>query len=266
MGRYLAQTWEGVVSAESDDGHRLGLRILLVDDDPAVRRLVGQMLEADGYAVVNAESVVTAAEAIEAAGHPFDAAVLDVCLPDGQGFEIIERLRDGQLPCGVVLMTGSPSEEIVAKSIGVGVSEFLPKPYRRAELSRAVSSAIDQTRSWRQRVSAAMSGDTPAIESLKGDALRAWLGGDGGDGSARALELGWDEAGRIAAELADTGGLTERERETLERVLLGQSNPEIAASLAISANTVKYHMRNLLAKLELASRSDLMRFLVERGR
>jgi len=241
-----------------------GLRVLVVDDDRAVQGLVAMMLEAAGYEVIQAASVASALVAIDD-GAPFDAAVLDVGLPDGEGFDIVDTLRQGSTPCASVLMTGSPNAETVNRSIGAGVSDFLAKPYRRDELVKAVGCAADLTRTWRGRVSSAKAGSVEAVEAAGREKVLAWIDGDEAQGPC-PLELGRDEAGRVAAELAKDGGLTERERETLEHVLLGASNPEIAASLTISANTVKYHLRNLFAKLELESRSDLMRFLVERGR
>ena len=63
--------------------------------------------------------------------------------------------------------------------------------------------------------------------------------------------------------LSRRGNLTARERETVELLLRGYSNEEIAAALSISGHTVKYHVRNILRKLSLATRTDLFRLLVE---
>lgn len=252
------------MSTDSGARRDSGERVLVVDDDRTVQGLVGMMLEAEGYVVVKAANVTDARSAIKDSD-PFDAAVLDVGLPDGEGFDIVEALREGPSPCASILMTGSPNAETVNRSICAGVSEFLAKPYRREALIKAVCAASELTRAWRGRVSAAQPGSAEAVELAGRAQVEAWVVDDASHHDGRPLELGRDEAGRIARELAKNGRLTEREQETLERVLLGASNPEIAASLAISANTVKYHLRNLFTKLELESRSDLMRFLVERG-
>src|SRR5690606_27784153 len=77
-----------------------------------------------------------------------------------------------------------------------------------------------------------------------------------------STELPEADIHRLTQALVQRYGLTERERETLELILRGLQNIEIAAMLDISGNTVKYHVRNLLTKLGMESRTELFRSLL----
>lgn len=233
--------------------------MLVVDDDAAMRRLVRDVLERAGHEVVLAQDVAGARALLH---QVFDAAVLDIGLPDGEGFDILAALRGGDAPCASVLMTGLPDADNVGRSIEAGVGEFLAKPYRPAQLLSAVESAMRTTRVFRGRVST-VRGVPPS------NACATPVAAPCGTGAPRLrgeLSLGGADVGGVAVELAAEGGLTDRERQTLELVLVGASNPQIATQLDISANTVKYHVKNMLTKLGLDSRSDLLRHIVERRR
>lgn len=239
-------------------------RVLVVDDDDGTRKTVGRVLQRAGYEVSLAGTV---ASALALLGQVFDAAVLDVGLPDGEGFEIVTHLRQGPSPCAAVVLTGTPDGVVVQRSIGAGVTEFLAKPCGNAELLRAVDAAVVLTQSYRERLQAAKPGSPGDCPPSPGATRRRASGSDGSP-PAPALEMGLGsaEASHVARALATEGGLTDREQQTLELVLVGASNPQIARQLDISPNTVKYHVKNMLSKLGLESRSDLLRHIVERGR
>lgn len=112
-------------------------RILVVDDRPTIRRMVEAMLHSAGYDVVAADCV---SAAVECAKHPrrIDLAVLDVELPDGQGFDILESLRARPRPCGVVIMTGNTTAQVAEQVASLNIREFLSKPFPRTALLDAV--------------------------------------------------------------------------------------------------------------------------------
>ena len=212
-----------------------GATVLLLEDDPSVSRWIARLLERNGCKCEHHESVTKGLAAV--AARVFDLAVLDVQLPDGRGFEVLGALRKHDQPCGVVIMTGDPAHQTVVDSIEMGVTEFLPKPFRAEELLSAMSRAHGMTTNWRERLAHATPG-------ARGELSRAE---------------------RLAADLAARGGLTDRERETLADMLAGRQYSEIAARLRISPNTVKYHALNVLRKLDLKSRNELVRLLVGPG-
>lgn len=221
----------------------------MVEDDATVALVVSTTLQDAGCQVTHAANVRAATELLS---HPFDVAVLDVGLPDGQGFEVLEALRRHASPCSAVMMTGDPNDTTVANSIAAGVSEFLAKPFDTGQLVAAVGRALDTTRRWRDRMELARGHD------------------DGGDADRpsepRAVVGAVDTRDLEPAvqRMVEEGGLTEREREILELILAGLQNSDIAHSLSISANTVKYHVRNILTKLGLESRTELFRSLLQR--
>ena len=218
--------------------------VLVVEDDPLVANLVLKCLRREGYSPTLATTIHAGARALQ---DGFDVAVIDVSLPDGQGFELLELLHAPESAVGVVMMTGEPTDEVVHRSIRQGVAEFLPKPFTPTQLAGAVRGALRVTQSYRQRLSASWGPGRAQRQSEE---------------AATPADLPRDEHERIVAKLAAEGGLTDRERETLDLMLAGLQNADIADDLDISANTVKYHVRNILTKLGLGSRTELFRFLI----
>jgi DNA-binding NarL/FixJ family response regulator len=230
-----------------------GTRVLLVEDDRSVALVVDACLTDAGCAVTAAACVRDASDALSTS-RGFDVAVVDVGLPDGRGFEVIDALRRHDAPCCAVMMTGDPSDATIADSIAAGISEFLAKPFDDGELLDAVARAVEVTRQWRSRIELARGGD--------GDGHGH--GNSGDRSSAPRVVPAVDESDLEPAvrRMAAQGGLTDRERQILELILAGLQNADIANSLSISANTVKYHVRNMLTKLELESRTELFRTLL----
>lgn len=105
--------------------------ILLVDDDPRVCRLLSQYLNSEGYRVRTADS----AEALfkEMAKRPADLIILDIMLPDQDGFVVTRQLR-AQSDVPIVMLTGKA--DVVDKVVGLelGADDYLTKPFDRREL------------------------------------------------------------------------------------------------------------------------------------
>ena len=110
---------------EADKGR---LRILVVDDDLAVRLLVGKTLEREGFMVTEAESGEIALAAF--AGHGCDLVLLDVMMPGLDGFVTCARLR--QMPDGarvpIVMITGLNDKPSIQRAYGAGATDFITKP------------------------------------------------------------------------------------------------------------------------------------------
>ena len=107
-------------------------KILLVDDEKALLDMVRDFLQEDGYTQI--KTAGTAAEAVAAAKdwNP-DFAVLDVMLPDGDGFSLLERLRTfTAIP--VLFLTARGEDEDKIKWLGLGADDYMAKPFLPREL------------------------------------------------------------------------------------------------------------------------------------
>lgn len=121
----------------------MGHKVLVVDDDPAILRLLNQSLELEGY------SVSTATDGEEALAElprsEPDVVVLDVMMPKLNGFDVLERIRrdpkTATLP--VILLTAKSSKEDVWEGWQRGVDYYMTKPFDIDELLRFISYVIE---------------------------------------------------------------------------------------------------------------------------
>jgi DNA-binding response OmpR family regulator len=109
-----------------------GPRLLLLEDDANVAGTLTSRLTSEGYAVTHASSVRAAREAL--GGPAFQVAVLDVGLPDGDGFEIAQTLRDRSPATAVLFLTayGTPEDRI--HGLELGADDYVTKPFVFREL------------------------------------------------------------------------------------------------------------------------------------
>lgn len=120
-------------------------KILIVEDDPDINKALRIRLQADGYSVICAEdSLLGLSAAVRE--HP-DLMLLDVTMPAGDGFSIVERIRDHtDLPdIPFIVLTASKRPEYAAKARELGAVAYFEKPYESQELLSVVRSALDGT-------------------------------------------------------------------------------------------------------------------------
>ena len=103
------------------------LRVLIIDDDPAIATLVRRILEAQGYRRITV--VGTAADGLEAA-RDADLILLDQELPDGFGVDLVPRLVSRPDPPSVIMVTGAGNEDLVAGALRAGAEDYLAKNAR----------------------------------------------------------------------------------------------------------------------------------------
>lgn len=103
------------------------MRVLLVEDDSKLRNLLKTILIRNNFAVDTTDSAVKCEEM--AIVNPYDAIVLDVILPDGDGFKVCKRLRENGVSSGVLMISVRGSVEKRIKGIDIGADDFLPKPF-----------------------------------------------------------------------------------------------------------------------------------------
>jgi DNA-binding response OmpR family regulator len=109
--------------------------ILIVDDDPGLRAMLAEQLSVDGeFLAVEAGSAVEAEACIAARGARFDALILDVGLPDGDGRDLCARLRRNGFKMPIIMLTGSDEEADVVRGLDSGANDYIAKPFRLAEL------------------------------------------------------------------------------------------------------------------------------------
>lgn len=201
------------------------LRVVVVDDHPIWR----SGLRADlgqGFHVVGEAG--TADEAIEVirAERP-DLVVCDLHLPGG-GLQIVRACAE-QVP--IVMLTVSEAERDLLDAVAAGAVGYLVKSTPPDELRVALRRAAD--------------GEPVFSPSLA------------------ALVLG--EFRRLSTEAGPVQPLSAREREVLQLVARGHTYKEIGEELYIAEKTVENHVRNILGKLHLSRRQELVRYALEHG-
>src|SRR5215470_2877061 len=116
-------------------------RVLVVDDDPGMRRLCARTLGHEGWDVEVVDGGKAALDCVAAPGAPFDCVVSDVNMPGMDGFALIAAIRhhDDDLP--VLLMTGDPSLDGAVRAIDTGAVSYLSKPFDHETLAAGVARA-----------------------------------------------------------------------------------------------------------------------------
>ena len=113
--------------------------ILIIDDEPQIRKLLEITLESNGYKVLQAETGKEGV--IQAASHPPELILLDIGLPDKSGHEILKELRQWYNKAIIILSVQNNETDIVT-ALDNGATDYLSKPFRTAELLARIRSAI----------------------------------------------------------------------------------------------------------------------------
>ena len=117
-------------------------RLLLIDDDARLTAMVGDYLGAAGYAVVSAGSLAAGRRHLQA--EAFDALVLDLMLPDGDGLELCSEVRASPRTRGLPLLMLTARGEALDRIVGLelGADDYLPKPFEPRELLARVKALL----------------------------------------------------------------------------------------------------------------------------
>jgi two-component system, NtrC family, response regulator HydG len=120
-----------------------GNKVLVVDDDNGVCRIVERMLSDEQYQVQTSQSVADALRVIEQ--KPFDAYVMDYKLPDGSGLDVAERIRSKGSEVPIILMSGYDTTFVASRAEKLNIFDFLQKPFSRDKICNALKKAIGST-------------------------------------------------------------------------------------------------------------------------
>ena len=201
------------------------IRVVLADDHAVVRAGVRAEL-GDEFDVVGEADDAEGAIDVITARRP-DLVVCDLHMPRGGGLAVVTACAT---ICPIVILTVSEAERDLLDAVAAGAAGYLVK-----------TMPIDEVRS---SLVAAAAGEPVFSPSLA------------------ALVLG---EFRRMAKAVDANPLSERERQVLQLVARGHRYAEIGAELSISAKTAENHVRNILGKLHLSRRNDLVRYAMDHG-
>jgi response regulator RpfG family c-di-GMP phosphodiesterase len=115
-------------------------QVLLVDDEPVVREVLSAWLGDEGYECAAASGVDEALE--QAASHPFDVALLDTVLPDGDGLSLARRLRETDRELALIVVAGRRRGDAADEGMRLNVTDYLVKPFTRQQLVESVGRAV----------------------------------------------------------------------------------------------------------------------------
>jgi two-component system nitrate/nitrite response regulator NarL len=205
-------------------------RIILVDDHTLFRKGLAELLEQSGSIEVTAFTGNPDEVAMLLKAHRPDVLMLDLNMPGTDGITLMQQLRAAGFDLPVLILTLSEAEDDLARALRAGANGYLLKSMEPDEVVDAILRA--------QR------GETVVAPAM----------------TAKLVKL-YDQKGQDASSLLDA--LTPREREILSHLSRGESNKTIARTLDISHDTVKLHVRHILAKLNLSSRVEAAVFAVE---
>jgi two-component system response regulator NreC len=210
------------------------IRLLLVDDHAVVRSGLRMLLMNEEDMEIAGEAG-NAAEALEATRllKP-DVILMDIGLPDMSGIEATREIRKQHPDVAVVALTIHEDEEYFFKMLDAGARGYVPKRAAPEELITAIrAAAVNEVYIY------------PSLAKLL---VRDYLSQDHSGEQGKALD-----------------NLTDREQEVLTFLAEGKSNDEIAEALVISPKTVARHRENIMRKLNLHSRAELVRYAIRKG-
>ncbi len=115
-------------------------RILIVDDEEKIRHILSIMLKLKGHQVEEAESGKNALQLLEQS--PFDVIITDLRMPEMDGFELLERVKNSDTPLPVIVITAYATVESAVEAMKKGAVDYITKPFEESQILLAVEKAI----------------------------------------------------------------------------------------------------------------------------
>lgn len=210
------------------------IRLLLVDDHEMVRTGLRMLLERQADLIIVGEAS-TAAQALQLVEETQpDVIIMDITLPDENGIRATRRIKEKYPSVAVVALTIHEDEQYFFEMLQAGASGYVPKRAAPEDLIHAIQAAYTD--------------EIYLYPSLAKTLVQDYLQRSYQDQNESSLNQ-----------------LTPREKEVLELLAQGNSNEEIAEMLSISKHTVARHRENLMRKLELHNRSELVKYAIRKG-
>jgi two-component system phosphate regulon response regulator OmpR len=212
--------------------------ILLIDDDRAMAALLTSLLAQHGFAVTSAP---TAAEGLRALGGDTELLLIDLELPDEDGFSLIRRLRDQGERRPIVALSERGEDPHCIRALNVGADDYVIKPFNYLVLAARLEAAL--------RRSTREAGAAPAQDGL--------------DADQRVLRLGGRAVPLTATEFRVVAALVERAGRVLSRAELGALIDEEGGAPDLD-RLIDQHVSRLRAKLEPEPKAP-RHLITERG-
>jgi DNA-binding NarL/FixJ family response regulator len=211
------------------------MRVALVDDHPIFAAGLKQLLESDGHYEVRAvaQSGEEALKAIDF--NEIDVALVDVDMPGGGGIELLKAIKRRSKNCRVIMLTVEEDEETINRAIKEGAQGYILKQESPEHLLKAIQ--------------ACMGGEILLSNHVY----------------ARVVDRIRRTSPPEKEESILYSKLTGREIEIIRLIVQGKSNKQIAQELYISESTVKNHISNIMYKLSLKNRTELIAIAVREG-
>jgi DNA-binding NarL/FixJ family response regulator len=212
---------------------QLPLKTIVADDHRLFRQGLISLMNARPDLVTVIGEAEHGAEAVEMCErlNP-DLVMMDILMPQMDGLQAAKRILKLNPNTAIIMLTASSSNEHLGDALDIGVSGYLQKNLDSNELFDLILGITD---------------DKVAITNTTASQVMKSMGFGRGRQSTTA------------------GQLTSRELEVLRLAATGISNPQIAARLQISVNTVKAHIKSILGKLNLENRTQLAAYATRKG-
>jgi two-component system cell cycle response regulator CtrA len=124
------------------------MRVLLVEDDVTASRGISLMLRGHGAIV---DETDTGEEALELVRHyDYDIVVLDLLLPDMEGYEVVRRMRGARVETPVLILSGLTRPQAKVKGFGMGADDYITKPFDKSELIARIQAVIRRSKGYSQ--------------------------------------------------------------------------------------------------------------------
>lgn len=120
------------------------MKILVIEDEPAMRKSMAESLQLEQYVVETAEDYLSAQQKLDI--YEYDCILLDIGLPGGNGLLILEELKKQNKKEGVIIVSAKNSLEDKVEGLDLGADDYLAKPFHLAELHARVKSVLRRKR------------------------------------------------------------------------------------------------------------------------
>jgi DNA-binding NarL/FixJ family response regulator len=241
----------------------VALRVALVDDHRLMREGLKGFLSLRGVEIVGEGGTGLDAVRLAEEVRP-DVLLMDLSMPEMDGLEATRLIKAKRPEQVVVILTASEAEAHLFEAVKSGAQGYLLKSLDPEQLIGHLEAAA--------RGEAAL---TPALAAkiltelarAAGGTLDPPLSPPPSPATERPGQPTMPPAAPPAAHpsVQEVEPLTARERDVLDLVVRGASNREIAEALVITENTVKYHLKNVLGKLHLRNRAQVVAYALRRG-
>ncbi len=203
------------------------IHVLIVDDHAVVRQGLRALLESQPGIVVAGEAADGASAVMLAHERDPDVILMDLLMPGMSGMEAIRRIHESGSAARILVLTSSVEDQLVKQALQAGAHGYVLKAIRVTDLVAAI-----------ERVARGMR----TLDSAATDVVL-----------------------RHVQEQDPMDLLTAREQEVFDALARGWNNVEIADHLAVSEATVRTHISNILDKLDLRDRTQVMIYALKRG-